>query len=861
MSRVPGVVRLRDGVVDLASERLIRPGREVRLTTLEARLLGYLAEHAGRDVSRAELQDKVWGYGPKVHTRAVDHTVTRLRSKLEVDARNPCHLLTVHGIGYRFVPEEPEPPPPPAPAEPRSLEERTTFVGRGAELSALEALFAAGARLVTIVGPAGAGKTRLARRFGRIAVAEGAARPPERAALFCGFTDARAEHDVLRVLASELGVALPRRREDAVPRLAQALGARGPVLLLCDNLEQVAEHAPRTLGALLDAAPRASLLVTSRVKLGLAGEHVVELGALPNEDARELFEQRARAARPGLELDPPRVHEVVACLDGLPLALELAAANAGALSLRALLDRLRRPADMLSLTAQCGRSMRAALDTSWDRLVGDERAVLARAAVFRDGFTVFAAERVLSPAAIRILSQLRDRSLIEVSARAEVARFRLLETVRAWADEKLGAGHERAEAERAHAHFYLDEAFAEAEPDLYRLAAEHGNLVAVSERFLDTAPELAVRAILALDPLYYARGPGYVHLEMLNRAAAAAGAGPLLCKVLVARCEAWGALGDGDAAEEDAQSAFFAARGDADLEARALIAQGNLRRRQARFDEAYAIYERAAARAAGGGAAALALRQLASCDVEARRYGAALRLFRDLERRYRAGGDRQGLAAVLGLQGNVHNEVGELARAERCFLAALELQRRTGDRRREGILLSNLAVVLHERGQLDESRATWQKALAIHREVVNRRFEGFSIGGLAVLDLEAGRVDAARLAGTEALSIFLEVGDRRFASISRARLAVLAPTAARIREELAAVGDVDASDASALAVLAGFADLADAREARAREDQAGAAAALDRARIACASGVPPHTSFHRISARLLTAWLSRWPGA
>lgn len=848
----PGVVRLRDGVVDLASERLVRPGREVRLTTLEARLLGYLAEHAGRDVSRAELQDKVWGYGPKVHTRAVDHTVTRLRSKLEADARNPCHLLTVHGIGYRFVPEEPEPERAPPRAEPRGLDDRTSFVGRGAELSSLAALFAAGARAVTIVGPAGAGKTRLARRFGRLAA-------PSLAACFCGFTEARAEHDVLLVLASELGVALPRRREDAVPRLAQAVAARGPALILCDNLEQVAEHAPRTLGALLDAAPGVSLLATSRVKLDLPGERVLELGPLPNEDARELFEQRARSARPGLALDPAEVNEVVVCLDGLPLALELAAANAGALSLRALLDRLRRPAGMLSLTARGGRSMRAALDTSWDRLTGEEREVLARAAVFRDGFTVFAAERVLSPSAMRILPRLRDRSLIEVSARADVVRFRLLETVRAWADEKLGAGRERAEAELSHARFYLDEAFAGAEPDLHRLAGEHGNLIAVSERFLGAAPELAVRAILLLDPLYYARGPGYVHLELLNRAEAAAGGGPLLCKVLVARCEAWGALGDGDAAEEDAQRAFDAAGSDPDLAARALIAQGNLRRRQARFDEAYAIYERAASRAAGGTAASLALRQLASCDVEARRFEAALRLFRDLERRYRAEGDAQGLAAVLGLQGNVHNELGALSRAERCFLSALELQRRLGDRRREGIVLSNLAVVLHERGQLDESRSTWQKALAIHREVVNRRFEGFSIGGLAVLDHESGRVDAARLGGAEALSIFLEVGDRRFAAIGRARLAVLSPSGARIREDLSAAGDVGASDASALAVLAGFADLADAREALSKGDPAGAAAALDRARGACTSGVPPHTSFHRISVRLLTAWLSRWP--
>ena len=619
------VVRLRDGTVDLAAERVIRGGREVRLTTLEARLLRYLADNAGRDVPRAELQDRVWGYGPKVQTRAMDHTVTRLRSKVEAEPRKPRHLLTVHGVGYRFVPVD-----------------------------------------------AGDGS--------------GSTHPP------------------------------PGPAEGPAP---------------------------------------------------------------------------------------------------------------------------------------------AAVDRLWGELADDDRTALSRAAVFRGAFGEEAADRVIGPGAAEALGRLRDRGLVQGLAARGGTRYRLADEVRALAEAAL-FGEERARAEATHADLVLG-AHRTDDPDLARLADDHDDLIAVVERFSKARPESAARAALALDPLYYARGPGHRHIELLSHAKAIAAGGPLACEVLVARAEAWGALGDIEAAEEDAARAMEASRGQPERQARALVARGNLRRRQARFDEAYALYEEAFALSGDTAAGARALRQLASCDIEARRFEAGIARFRDLERRYRAAGDSRGVAAVLGVMGNIHNELGELSRAERCFLTAIELNERLGDLRREGIARSNLAVVLHERGQIEEARAAWEASLAIHREVVNRRFEGFAIGGLGLLHQEAGRVDEARLLCAEAAAIFREVGDRRFEAIGRARLATLAPSGDRIRAELSALAGLAEDDASAIRVLGGFADLADAREARERGDAAAEARAVERARAACAPDERgPTMSFHRLSVRLLTAWLARF---
>ena len=161
---------LADRQVDLVTRAVTRAGYDpVRLTTKEAELLGYLAGRATEEVPRGDLLGDVWGYAPTAKTRAVDFTVRRLRQKIEVDPTSPAHIVTVHGVGYRFDPGS-APPERAAPvaAPATGLEVAppdTATVGRGAELRSVRDAFAAGARMVTLLGPVGVGKSHLAREI------------------------------------------------------------------------------------------------------------------------------------------------------------------------------------------------------------------------------------------------------------------------------------------------------------------------------------------------------------------------------------------------------------------------------------------------------------------------------------------------------------------------------------------------------------------------------------------------------------------------------------------------------------------------------------------------------------------------
>jgi DNA-binding winged helix-turn-helix (wHTH) protein len=169
------IVELADRTVDLVRQAVLFPdGSSRSLTTRETQLLGFLARRPEEDVSRDELLEKVWEYRANYATRAVDVAMRRLRAKVEPDPDNPIHLLAVHGVGYRFVPPPSEPlalplaPAAPTPDAPRSnlRPERSSFVGRQAELAELSRRFQGATRVVSLLGPGGVGKTRLATRFG-----------------------------------------------------------------------------------------------------------------------------------------------------------------------------------------------------------------------------------------------------------------------------------------------------------------------------------------------------------------------------------------------------------------------------------------------------------------------------------------------------------------------------------------------------------------------------------------------------------------------------------------------------------------------------------------------------------------------
>ncbi|WP_281288056.1 AfsR/SARP family transcriptional regulator [Streptomyces roseicoloratus] len=375
----------------------------------------------------------------------------------------------------------------------------TAFVGRERERERLGALLSA-ARLVTLVGPGGAGKTRLAVECaGRDAVFVdlAAVGPGESAGAF----------------ARALGV-----RDAGSDALVRALADR-PVLLVVDNCEHVVAESALLVRELLTGCQELRVLATSREALGITGESLLPLAALAAGAAEELFVRRGAAARPGFT-GHARVPEICAALDGLPLALELAAARLRTLTVDDLADRLgdrlAGPFRVLSrgdrTAPERHRTLAAVVQWSWELLDEEERVSAARFSVFRGGATIEAAAAVWgtdAADAADLLASLTEKSLMEATTDASGrSRYRMLETVRAYAAGQLPADDPAFAAHTAH---FL--ALARATdpglrgPDqlglLARLDAEEPNLRTALRR---ASPEDGLRLVAALTSYWWLRG-------------------------------------------------------------------------------------------------------------------------------------------------------------------------------------------------------------------------------------------------------------------------------------------------------------------------------------------------------------------
>ncbi|MFE1266248.1 BTAD domain-containing putative transcriptional regulator [Streptomyces sp. NPDC058758] len=402
------------------------------------------------------------------------------------------------------------PTAPAAPAAGNLRARLTSFVGRDEEIAALRQDLA-GARLVTLLGPGGAGKTRLSQEAAERAaeawpdgvwVAELApVRDPE-AVPEAVLAALGARETVLRGAgAEEL-----RTAGDPLSRLVEHCAGRR-MLLLLDNCEHVVGAAARLAEAVLARCPGVRVLATSREPLGVPGERLRPLGPLPEATALRLLGERGAAARPGfdVERDVAAGREVVRRLDGLPLAIELAAARLRVLSVRQIAERLDDRFRLLTSGARTvlprQQTLRAVVDWSWDLLEGPERAVLRRLAVFAGGCDLEAAEAVCAgpegAEVLDVLGALVDKSLVVAAPGERGMRFRLLETVAEYAGERLDEAGEWAAVERAHLTYYRELA-RRTDPELRgagqiaamaRLDAEYGNLRTALGRAVDAREE------------------------------------------------------------------------------------------------------------------------------------------------------------------------------------------------------------------------------------------------------------------------------------------------------------------------------------------------------------------------------------
>ncbi|MFF4757343.1 BTAD domain-containing putative transcriptional regulator [Streptomyces sp. NPDC001292] len=361
------------------------------------------------------------------------------------------------------------------PRPPSNLRARlTSFVGREADIETIRADLGV-ARLVTLLGPGGAGKTRLSQE------AAEAVRPVPRDGVWLAelapVDDAEAVSEAVLTAvgaretvlygagAEEMRAAVADRHDDPVERLVEHC-ARRRMLLLLDNCEHVVDAAARLVEELLARCPHLTVLATSREPLGIPGEVLRPVEPLPEPVALRLLADRGAAVRPGFRTDADQdtadaCAEICRRLDGLPLAIELAAARLRMLAPRQIADRLDDRFRLLTSGSRTvlprQQTLRAVVDWSWDLLDAEERYVLSRLSVFAGGCDLDAAEAVCGPAAFDALASLVDKSLVVAAPAADGGmRYRLLETVAEYAGERLDEAGGRAGTERAHLTYYRE---------------------------------------------------------------------------------------------------------------------------------------------------------------------------------------------------------------------------------------------------------------------------------------------------------------------------------------------------------------------------------------------------------------------
>jgi predicted ATPase len=758
----------------------------------------------------------------------------------------------------------------------------TRLVGRRRELSELRTLLVEHP-LVTVLGTAGVGKTRLAIE---LAHALGDEYVNEGGAWRVDLTEARDVDAACAALARTLGLGATSGPSDATETIGAALAARGKTLVILDGAEGCVASLGRAVAKWMGAAPDVRWIATSRTRLGIEGEAVLDLAPLPTAssgsgsapDAVWLFVDRARAARSDLVLDERTLHDVlelVRRLDGVPLAIELAAARSRALTPAQMLEQESSRFDLLGATGHHADkrhgSLRDAIDASWELLEPWQRHALAQISVFAGGFDIDAAHAVLqmpahladaSPrSALEAIEALRDRSLLTATPSVEDGgrlRFAAYGSVREYAREKLLELGGREAAIVRHARHYARAGLAWAERHdqggaraaTAWLARETENLLAVHRRMLlrgREGAELALDAALALDPLLGAVGPGSLRLALLDAAITSAEKEDVdpthRVRALEARSDANRLMGRGQEAVADAQAALTLATSSgsrADV-GRVLRGLAMLALMQGRVAEGRGLLERACAidretherreegRALGllGSVAALE----GNLDLAWSTLERAIAVHREM-------GDLRFEATNTGNLAVVAHDAGRLAEARVHCERALALCREAGNRRLEAEVIGLLAAVAHEGDRVDEARELYARALAMHREVGNRRAEGALLSYHGALLAEGDELEGARAAYARALTILRECRDRPNEALVLGALSAIEAREGCLESARAALahasecleGIDEPRSRAAVHLWRGHLELALAREARAEGDDARAQMLLEAAR-------------------------------
>jgi len=643
------------------------------------------------------------------------------------------------------------------------------FIGRDGELSHLAALVQSGADLLLIWGPAGIGKTRLVQELSRRG---GPGRLGSVQLVDLG--QARDIDDALRVIIGRIAASL-RGSESAEQVVGRALGRLGACVFALDRVE----HLARELGPRLElwrrAAPGVCFVLTSREKLRMEGAVTVELGPLALASladrlsaesealspAAALFAERAREADPSFALGPQQLRAVEAAaqaLDGIPLAIELAAGRVALLGLEGVASRLSKQLELLGGANLAGRegegTMRAALSASVELLSPAERAAFGQCSVFCGGFSLAAAEAVVelgadAPPVLDVVQSLRDKSLLaslEAQGEAE-PRLCLFSVVREYAALELSRSGREPALRARHGAYFSQRAL-----ELGRGTGQHGAeaaariemdsddlIVAIDYALSSQQPDvpLAVEALLALEPVINARGPLPAFMLLIDRAIRGAETVEVrsLARLRLIRARIAATSGRFEAALSDLALVFEHAKLHADraLEAAAELERGVVQHLRRALDEARACYERSLSLLPHG----------ADPELEGR---------------------------CIGNLGALLHDAGRLTEAAAYYWRAVRLLEETGELRLRGNFLNNLGVLEQELGAFARARQHYRQALELLVRAADDRLSGITLGNLGALEQECSAWHRARRIHEQALELLAPLSDAYSEALCRSRL-------------------------------------------------------------------------------------------
>ena len=816
-------VRLSDSIrfgedfdLDVRTYELRRAGRVLKLERIPVELLLLLIERRGQLVTRDQIIERIWGRDIFLDTdNSINAAIRKIRQVLKDDPEQPRFVQTITGRGYRFIavvkaaceipgrdvatevaairdPFSEKPLKQVVIRPPNLPVQRTSFVGREKEVSAAkELLLRKDVRLVTVTGPGGIGKSRLA-----VQVASGLVDSFPSGTHFVSLASLSDPGLIASVIVQALGI---REAGGLSPLeiLKQNLqdSLRAPMLLLLDNFEHLVQAAP-IVAEILTMGPNLKIMVTSRAALHLYGEHEFPVPPLAMPDslamppvdvlsqypAVALFVQRAVAVKPDFELNQENaasVTEICVRLDGLPLAIELAAARVKVLPPSSMRTRLASRLQLLTGGARDlprrQQTLRAAMDWSYDLLSPAEQKLFRRLPVFVGGCTLEGAEAVcdtnrdLHLDLLDGMASMVDKSLVQQveSAKGE-SRFVMLETIREYALEKLKASGEETSTKRAHAAYCLVLAEEEAPEQsgvggaiwLERLTVENDNFRAALERLTDIGDaEWGLRLGAALFRFWEAReylAEGRDRLGKLLKLAGAAAPTKGRARALFAAGVLAVEQGDYPASDVLIQESLDIARQLHDdqgaavsLNALAVNARdrGDVPVARSRFEESLRLWRELGDQKA----IARSLSNLADAAKLQGDYGTARSLHAECSAIFQGIGDRPGVAWSLNYQGDIARDQSDPAAARTLYEQALSIFRELGDRWGIAGTLADLGSLARQQRDYTTAHTMYRESIKNFQELGHKRgiarlLECFACSAAA--QLEADR--SLRLAGAAA---------------------------------------------------------------------------------------------------------------